>query len=219
MNIFELNRAFWDFAFNNPEKIKPNHCAIYYFALEHCNRLGWKQKFGFPTSMVLEATGIKSYSVYKKTFDELVSFGFFEVIEYSKNQYSSNIIALKENTKATTKALDKAMIKHSTKHSIKQDESIDSINKQVNKEQINNETIPSFDIFFEYVKTLKSYKEELDYAVKVKYNNWVDNKWRDGNNDEIKNWKNKIMNTMAYMKVIVDPNKPIDLAEYFKNRL
>jgi hypothetical protein len=43
-----------------------------------------------------------------------------------------------------------------------------------------------------YVKTLKSYKEELDYAVKVKYNNWVDNKWRDGNNDEIKNWKNKI---------------------------
>ena len=82
MNRFELNRLFWDFAFNNPEKIKPNHCAIYYFAVEHCNRLGWKEKFGFPTSMVLDATGIKSYSVFKKAFDELVSYGLIEVIEY-----------------------------------------------------------------------------------------------------------------------------------------
>ena len=135
MDIFKLNRYFWDYAFNNPEKIKPNHCAVYYFALEHSNRLGWKEKFGFPTSMVLEATGIKSYSVYKKTFDELVSFGFFDVIEYSKNQYSSNIIALKENYKALDKALDKAL----TKHLSKQDESTcestcesnDSIDKQL----------------------------------------------------------------------------------------
>jgi ribosomal protein L12E/L44/L45/RPP1/RPP2 len=87
------------------------------------------------------------------------------------------------------------------------------------EEQEKEKDIPTFSDFLKYVKTLKSYKQELDYAVKVKYNNWVDNKWRDGNNDEIKNWKNKIMNTMAYMKVIVDPNKPIDLAEYFKNRL
>ena len=74
MNIYDLSRNFFNFSFENPEKIKPNHIAIYFFAVEHCNRLGWKQKFGFPTSMVLEATGIKSYSVYKKTFDELVKF-------------------------------------------------------------------------------------------------------------------------------------------------
>jgi len=138
MNIFDLNRYFWNFAFNNPEKIKPNHCAIYYFSLEHCNRLGWKKKFGFPTSMVLEATGIKSYSVFKKAFDELVEFGFFEVIEYSKNQYSSNIIALKENCKALDKALDKALIKHYTKQSESTIQSIDSINKQETNIPINN---------------------------------------------------------------------------------
>jgi hypothetical protein len=136
MNIFDLNRNFWDFAFSNPEKIKPNHCAIYYFALEHCNRLGWKEKFGYPTSMVLEATGIKSYSVYKKTFDELVDFGFFEVIEYSRNQYSSNIIALKENIKANnkadSKALDKAFINHNQNQCKSIDKSIDSIDIQIN---------------------------------------------------------------------------------------
>ncbi|MCC9016960.1 hypothetical protein [Flavobacterium lipolyticum] len=116
LDYFKLMRDFWDYAFRNPENIKPNHCAVYAYAVETCNRLGWKEKFGFPTSMVLEAVGIKSYSVYKKTFDDLVSFGFFEVVEYSKNQYSANIIALKENCKAPTKAHVKAPDKHVAKH-------------------------------------------------------------------------------------------------------
>lgn len=134
MDIFKLYRYFWDYSFKNPEKLKPNDIAIYSFAIEHCNRLGWKEKFGFPTSMVMEAVGIKSYSVYKKHFDNLINLGFFEIIEYSKNQYSSNIIALKENNKALDKALDKALIKHSTKQSKSTIQSTDSINKQINNE-------------------------------------------------------------------------------------
>ncbi len=115
LDYYALMRNFWDFAFENPEVIKPVHCALYAFTVEHCNRLGWKQKFGLPASMVLDAIGIKSYSVYKKTFDELVDFGFIEVIQYSRNQHSSNIVALKENCKANYKAYDKASVKHVTK--------------------------------------------------------------------------------------------------------
>lgn len=148
MDIYKLYRNFWDYAFNNPEKIKPNHVAIYSFAIEHCNRLGWKPKFGFPTSMVLEATGIKSYSVFKKTFDDLVAYGFIEAIEYSKNQYSSNIIALKENYKAHNKALDKALIKHSTKQVESTRQSIDSIDKQINNKQITIDIYPTFEDFW-----------------------------------------------------------------------
>ena len=170
MNIFELNRTFWNFAFSNPEKIKPNHCAVYYFALEHCNRLGWKEKFGFPTSMVLEATGIKSYSVYKKTFDDLVSFGFFIVIEYSKNQYSSNIIALKEFDKAVNKALDKALIKHKTK----QRESIDSIDKQETTKP--NETINNIeDRKLKFASTLKPFLDTYGRDTLLEfYEYWTD---------------------------------------------
>lgn len=131
MDIYNLSRTFWDFSFESPHKIKPNHCAVYFFAVEHCNRLGWKKTFGFPTSMAMEATGIKSYSVYKKTFDDLVDFGFFEVAQYSKNQYSSNIIALKEYSKAHGKALDKALTKHSGKQSESTGQSIESIDIQV----------------------------------------------------------------------------------------
>jgi hypothetical protein len=130
MDIFKLYRNFWDFAFENPEKIKPNHIAIFSFSIEHCNRLGWKRKFGLPSTMTMEAVGIKSYNTYITAFNELVQYGFIELIEKSKNQYSSNIIALSNNFKANDKALDKALIKHTTKQSESTGESISSIDIQ-----------------------------------------------------------------------------------------
>jgi uncharacterized short protein YbdD (DUF466 family) len=115
VDVFSLSRNWFEFCFNNPEKIKPGHSAVYFFAIEHCNRLGWKDKFGFPSQMVMEAVGIKNWRTYSAILKELVGFGFIEMIEISKNQYSSNIIAIVKNTKAHTKALDKALQKHSTK--------------------------------------------------------------------------------------------------------
>jgi uncharacterized short protein YbdD (DUF466 family) len=80
--------------------------------------------------MVMEAVGIKNWRTYSAILKELVEFGFIEMVEISKNQYSSNIIAIVKNTKATTKALDKALQKHSTKHSTKQRQSTVSIDIQ-----------------------------------------------------------------------------------------
>jgi len=138
----------FDFSFEHPEKIKPNHCALYFFAIEHCNRLGWKKKFGLPSSMAMEAIGIKSYNTYKATLTDLIDWGFIEMVQNSKNQYSSNIIALsyfdKAFDKANDKALDKALLKHTTKQSESTIQStvqsIDSIDKQINQEQINQLT-------------------------------------------------------------------------------
>lgn len=135
MNTFDLSRNWFNFCFDNPEKIKPNHTAVYFFAIEHCNRLGWKEKFGFPTTMVMEAIGIKSYNTYINTLHDIVEFGFIDMIEKSKNQYSANIIALSKFDKALDKALDKAFIKHATKQSESTSESIVSINKQETTEQ------------------------------------------------------------------------------------
>ena len=145
MTGYELSRQWFDFAFENPEKINPNHTAMYFFAIEHCNRLGWKKKFGFPSTMVMEAMGVKSYNTYKKTLDDLVDWGFFIMVEKSKNQYSSNIIALSKNNKALDKALDKAL----SKHDAKQSESKESINKQTNKEQVTNNYMQFVDFWNE----------------------------------------------------------------------
>jgi len=135
MNSYELSRNFCEWAFNNPEKIKPIHYAIYYFSIEHCNRLGWKDKFGLPSQMVMEAIGVKNWKTYSNGLNELIEFGFIEMIEISKNQYSSNIIAIVKNTKAHTKALDKALSKHSTKHCSITYQSTVSIDKQVTIKQ------------------------------------------------------------------------------------
>lgn len=144
MNVYELSRNFWDWAFENPDKIKPNHSAMYFFAIEHCNRLGWKEKFGFPTAMAMEAIGIKSYNTFINTLKELVEFGFIQMVEKSKNQYSANIIALSNFNEAHNEALDKALIKHTTKQSESTvqstGESIDSIDKQI----YNNTNLPIY---------------------------------------------------------------------------
>ena len=135
MNSYELSRYWFEFSFNNPDKIKPAHSAVYFFAIEHCNRLGWKQKFGFPSQMVMEAIGIKNWRTYSQVLNELVEWGFIEMIEISKNQYSSNIIAIVNFTKAPTKALDKALSKHGTKQSPKHSQGTVSIDKQETIEQ------------------------------------------------------------------------------------
>lgn len=139
MNGYELSRIWFDWCFVNPDKISPNHSALYFFCIEHCNRLGWKDKFGLPTTMAMEALGIKSYNTYKKTLNELVDFGFIKMVQLSKNQYSANIVALSNFNKAVDKALDKAMMKHASKQSESTEQSNDSINKPITiKHKTNN---------------------------------------------------------------------------------
>ena len=182
MNGYELSRNWFDFCFDNPEKIKPNHTALYFFCVEHCNRLGWKEKFGLPTTMAKEAIGIRSYNTYINTLNDLVNWGFIIMVEVSKNQYSSNIIALsnfnKAPDKASNKALDKALINHATKQSESTEQSIDSIDKpitnnqkQTNKKTINRVIFPfDSDSFLSSWNLWKQYKKEehrFSYKSKV----------------------------------------------------
>jgi len=139
MNSYELSRGWFDFSFENPELIKPVHSAIYFFAVEHCNRLGWKEKFGFPSQMTMDAIGVKNYQTYGKALKDLVSWGFIIMIEQSKNQYSANIISICATTKnrtAHSKALDKALLKHGSKQTRSTASSIVSIDKQLNHKTI-----------------------------------------------------------------------------------
>jgi len=153
MNGYELSRTFTNFAFDNPEKISPNHYAIYFFAIEHCNRLGWKDKFGFPSQMTMDAIGIKKNQTYTRYFNELVDWGFFKLIQRSSNQYSSNIISLQSAVPKKGEALDKAIIKHGVKQTegmgSGNGQSNSTIDKQVNHKPETNKPINySFDDFW-----------------------------------------------------------------------
>ena len=128
---------------------------MYFFAIEHCNRLGWKEKFGFPTTMVMDAISIKSYNTFIKTLNDLIDYGFIKMVEKSKNQYSSNIIALSKICKADNKALDKAITKHGTKQLKSTVQSNDSIDIQVYNDtnlQDNKDTPSAFSFYYELLK-------------------------------------------------------------------
>lgn len=57
---------------------------------------------------------------------------------------------------------------------------------------------PDFPEFKEYALEKKP---NIDIpALKLKYESWIENKWRDGNNKEIINWKSKLLNTLPYIK-------------------
>jgi hypothetical protein len=179
---YQLSRIWFDWCFENPERINPNHSALYFFCIEHCNRLGWKDKFGLPTTMAKEAIGIKNYRTYINTLNDLVDFGFIKMVEKSKNQYSANIVALVQNTKALTKALDKALIKHSTK----QGQSIDSIDKPIKPITINKEP-PTFSEFEKYFT-----ENGFSNIAKKVYEYYSSADWYDSKGNKVKNWKQKV---------------------------
>lgn len=190
MNGYELSRKWFDWCFENPELISPNHSALYFFAVEHCNRMGWKKKFGFPTTMAKDAIGIKSYNTYIKTLNELVEWGFIEMIERSKNQYSSNIIALSYFDKALDNALDKATVKHVTKQSESTIQSISSINKPLtNNNKTNKHFIPpGLNDVLKYFSD-NGYSEQS--AIKA-FNYYDAGDWKDSGGKQVKSWKQKM---------------------------
>jgi hypothetical protein len=174
-NSYELSRNWFDWCFENPDKINTNHTALYFFIIEHCNRLGWKERFGLPTTMSMDALGIKNYKTYSKAFDDLVEWGFIKLIEKSKNQWSATVIALVKNTKANTKALTKATLKHSQKQ-VESTVSIDKPNNLITYKPIN---IP-FDVFWNL------------YNKKVGDKKKVESKWNKLKDDE----RQKIIDTL-----------------------
>ena len=224
MDYFKLIRTWFDFAFENPEKIKPNHIALYTFCVEHCNRLGWKSKFGLPIEMAKDAIGIRSYNTFINTLNDLIEFGFIILIEKSRNQYSSNIIALSNFDKALDKALDKASIKHVTKQGESTVQSIDSIIKHITNIPINKYTSKQVNIILNYfnkknrkftppiLDDVKQYFKENGYkedtAIKM-FKSYSINDWKDSNDKPVKNWKQKAINVWFKdeNKISVNVNK------------
>lgn len=217
INSYELSRKWFDWSFENPEKISPNHAAIYFFAIEHCNRLGWRNKFGFPTQMVMDAIGIKKHQTYIKYFNDLVEWGFFELVQKSINQYSANIISLISAKPKSGKALDKAIITHAAKQIKSNGQSNSSIDKPYNN--ITNKpinTIPEFKEFLNYALEKKPKVSQID--LKLKYDSWLTNDWKNGNDKKITNWKAALLNTLPYIKEGLNSDLSImDREEFMRN--
>lgn len=70
--------------------------------------------------------------------------------------------------------------------------------KNVNNEKNDNKyTIPDFEEFKNYA--LKNEPSINVKELKLKYESWKINGWKNGNNKKIKNWKSTLLNTLPYI--------------------
>ncbi len=57
--------------------------------------------------------------------------------------------------------------------------------------------IPPYEIFLAHaISKIPSIDKQ---AVKLKYDSWIENDWKDGNDRQIKNWKAKLTNTVGFL--------------------
>lgn len=82
------------------------------------------------------------------------------------------------------------------KAKLKQSPSYKDNNKDNNKDK-DNKNIPLYEEFKTHALT-KNPNVDLT-ILKAKYESWLENGWKDGNNRQIKNWKSKLTNTVPYM--------------------
>ena len=187
MTAYDYTRAWFNFSFDNPDKVSPGHTALFCWLVELNNRMGWAKTFASPTSQSMSACGIKSYNTHKKLFEDLVEFGFIKVIEPSKNQWQCAIIALskidKALDKAPTKALDKALANLVTDH------------LQYNK-TTNNKQQTDTNVSRPTLEEVKKYFQEKGYRDDVAEKAWESYEvadWHDSQGKKIKNWKQKMI--------------------------
>ncbi len=186
--MFELVKNFYFWAEENPEKVKPYHWAIYMVAVEKCNQLGWKQKFGFPTYHAMEITGISSRRTYYKGLNDLIKFGFLKIVQKAKNQHQSVVISLVASQSKNDISEDTAMQQHdaSTALLLRHNKTYkDFKDNKDNKEFLKNLISENNELMgFLYSKT--TFK---DAEIKTKIDEFLTEKFSVGENQK---WKNEV---------------------------
>ena len=188
-------KKWFEWTFQNPEKITTNHTALYMFCVYVQQSFGNKDKFTLNTSVAMESLGIASYNTYNKTLNDLIKWKFLKEIVRAKNQYQNSCFALSKFDKAQYKALGTALLQNG------EIQKVTSV--KIDKEK--KSEIPTFNEFFTFISLIDEYKEKaesLRYSIQAKYDSWIDNGWKDGNNTPIKQWKTKIRNTLPFLKPI-----------------
>jgi len=81
--------------------------------------------------------------------------------------------------------------------------------------KIEIENIPAFSVFKKYAIEKKS---DVDTEhLKLKYDAWIQNGWKDGNDKKIKNWKTKILHTLPHLKNIAKSDDKYKVNEDIRN--
>lgn len=106
INGYDLSHRFYEWAFENRQDFKPTVSALYFYLVEVCNRLGWKNEFSISAKECMEGMGVSGYNTYKNAFDILCDNGFITVVKKSCNHYQANIITLSNFNRVNNEVTD-----------------------------------------------------------------------------------------------------------------
>ncbi len=141
---------------------------------------------------------------------------FIHILEYVNdlNPETDDILvdiafeSIKQHLKRDLKKYEKRA-ENSRKNGLKGGRPITQKTQSVKKEPRKPDTVTVIDKVKDSIN-IPPYIDFLKYAVekkpklnpdtlKLKYDSWIENDWKDGNDNPIKNWKTKILNTLPYI--------------------
>lgn len=87
---------------------------------------------------------------------------------------------------------------------------------KIKEDKIKKNIIPAFDEFLKYAIEKKPNVSQTD--LKFKYDSWIANDWKNGNDKKITNWKTALLNTLPYIKEGLNNNVSLtDREEFMRN--
>jgi len=132
------------------------------------------------------------------TDDQLITIAFAPIKQQLKRdlvKYEEKLVQWSEAGKRSA-AKRKEKQRPSTTVAKRSTDSTVNVNVNVNDNVINKD-IPVFSEFKEYALSKK--KDVCMEALQLKYDSWIENGWKNGNDKAIKNWKSTLLNTLPFL--------------------
>jgi len=109
MTGYDYSRQWFNFAFENQDKVSTKHGILYFWIIELNNRLGWVENFKVPFDTAGAAIGINRAQTVRETLYDLASWGFVRIVIKGANQNVSIVVSLKGCEVSTGHSLENSV--------------------------------------------------------------------------------------------------------------
>ena len=134
-----------------------------------------------------------------------------EMITLKNEKQTTRLTVCKYDSYQDERNANETQTKHKRNTSETQTTPIQECNN-ANNEKNEKNNIPAFHDFLAYAKEKEP--SICERGLKLKYDSWIENDWKDGNNSKILNWKVKLLNTITFLPKV---KKEIPLGYYLNN--